>query len=34
MREASAQIGSDKTMRQELMEKLQEAARPVSIIRK
>jgi hypothetical protein len=34
MREASGQIAGDKTMRQELMEKLQEAARPVAVIRK
>lgn len=33
MREASAQIAGDMTMRQELMQKLQEAARPVPSIR-
>jgi hypothetical protein len=33
MREASAQIAGDKTMRQELIGKLQEAARPVTVIR-
>jgi hypothetical protein len=33
MREASGQIDGDKVMRQELMVKLQEAARPVTIIR-
>jgi GTP-binding protein EngB required for normal cell division len=33
MREASGQIAGDKTMRQELIEKVQEAARPVETIR-
>jgi hypothetical protein len=33
MREASSQIAGDTTMRQELIEKLQEAARPLSEIR-
>ncbi len=32
MREASGQIASDKAMRRELVEKLQEAARPVHTI--